>query len=58
MEPFKKVKVEYEFRTFLPDHQALLSFDDDSDSYSFKQWWAAVGAVQFNQWLEEKGRKK
>lgn len=42
-----------EIRSRVPEHQVLLSFNNDSDAFEFHDWWYESGRVLFVAWQEE-----
>jgi len=36
----------------LPEHQTVMSFDNDGGNYAFNEWWKNEGQYQFNEWCK------
>ncbi len=42
-----------EITVHLPEHQQLLSFNNDSMSVGFSEWWIVEGELEFRKWYEK-----
>ena len=59
MTKFKELRLLTSVAYTLPQHQTLLSFNDDDANEAFKEWWEELGgAEQFNIWLKEQDEFK
>lgn len=36
----------------VPDHEVVLSFNDDEHAYAFHDWWGLVGGQAFVKWVK------
>lgn len=39
------------------EHEVFMSFNDDDDAVAFRDWWAEVGAEEFQDWLNKSKEK-
>ncbi len=47
-------KIEKDLHTGVPDHQVLLSFNNDSEAENFEAWWSDGGGEQeFGNFLDQ-----
>lgn len=37
----------------VPEHQVVISFNDDSDADGFYEWWGIAGFEAFGEWIDE-----
>ena len=42
-----------EITTHIPEHEVLISFNNDSDAPAFHTWWYKHGKESFEKWYEE-----
>lgn len=47
------VNISRETQVSIPEHEILLSFNDDDMAESFHEWWYAVGETQFIQFYNK-----
>ncbi len=53
-EPFEDCEFPSQFpQQDVAEHEVLMSFTDDDDAISFREWWNSEGSVYFNEWLED-----
>lgn len=48
------IKLERELTVRLPEHQLGLSFNNDSDTEVFEEWWSDIGKELFEDYLLDK----
>jgi len=44
------VEIRNEKTVRMPEHEVLLSFNDDVDAEHFEYWWNDIGLSEFSEW--------
>lgn len=47
-----KVNIDTDIRVDIPEHQVLLSFNNDEDAVNFNEWWNRRGLEAFAEYME------
>jgi len=49
---FTDLHISQQTRVNIPDHEVLISFNNDCGAEAFQEWWDADGFNQYKLWVE------